>query len=158
MSYEKQTWADGQTITASKLNHMENGIAGAGLPSTADAQIGYTIILDENKVPVWVPVSAVRDDYVVTFSNENGTIVADKFIANIYAAKTSGKNVYAQFELSPGTVQYFIISEIAQARSITQVDFFAVQVEENGAESIPHPVCIRGKNAGADDGWSIIDE
>ena len=26
MSYEKQTWANGDTITAEKLNHMESGI------------------------------------------------------------------------------------------------------------------------------------
>lgn len=159
MSYEKQTWSDGQTITASKLNHMENGIDDAGgIPSTADAQIGYVLILDDNKAPVWAPVSAVRDDYVVTFSIEDGAIVADKFIANIYAAKTSGKNVYAQFEIGPGAVQYFIVSEIVQGDSIIQVDFYAVQVNDSGAESIPHPVCIRGKNDGADDGWSVIDE
>ncbi len=30
MSYEKQTWANGDVITANKLNHMEDGIAGAG--------------------------------------------------------------------------------------------------------------------------------
>lgn len=30
MSYTKQTWATGDTITAAKLNHMEDGIAGAG--------------------------------------------------------------------------------------------------------------------------------
>lgn len=30
MSYTKQTWATGDTVTASKLNHMEDGIAGAG--------------------------------------------------------------------------------------------------------------------------------
>lgn len=30
MSYTKQTWATGDTITAEKLNHMEGGIAGAG--------------------------------------------------------------------------------------------------------------------------------
>lgn len=28
MSYEKQTWATGDVITAEKLNHMEDGIAG----------------------------------------------------------------------------------------------------------------------------------
>lgn len=27
MSYEKQTWSDGDIITEEKLNHMENGIA-----------------------------------------------------------------------------------------------------------------------------------
>lgn len=31
MSYEKQTWATGDVITAEKLNHMEDGIAGGTL-------------------------------------------------------------------------------------------------------------------------------
>lgn len=30
MSYEKQTWATGDTITETKLNHMEDGIATGG--------------------------------------------------------------------------------------------------------------------------------
>ena len=30
MSYEKQTWATGDVITAEKLNHMEDGIEDAG--------------------------------------------------------------------------------------------------------------------------------
>lgn len=30
MSYDKNTWATGDTITAQKLNHMEDGISGAG--------------------------------------------------------------------------------------------------------------------------------
>lgn len=30
MSYEKQTWVTGETVTADKLNHMEDGIADAG--------------------------------------------------------------------------------------------------------------------------------
>lgn len=30
MSYEKQTWESGQTITAEKLNHIEDGIASTG--------------------------------------------------------------------------------------------------------------------------------
>ena len=155
MSYEKQTWADGQTITASKLNHMENGIFGAGgIPSTADAQIGYVLVLDENMTPVWAPVSAVRDDYVVTFSFESDEVVADKSIANIYAAKTSGKNVYAQFEVAPGEFQYFIISAALSG----EVDFYAVQVGNNGGSDITHPVCIKGTNTGGDDVWVIVDD
>jgi len=31
MGYEKQTWANGDVITADKLNHMEDGIAGGEL-------------------------------------------------------------------------------------------------------------------------------
>lgn len=30
MSYEKQNWKNGDVITETKLNHMEDGIAGAG--------------------------------------------------------------------------------------------------------------------------------
>lgn len=30
MAYEKQTWSCGETITADKLNHMEDGIADSG--------------------------------------------------------------------------------------------------------------------------------
>ena len=30
MSYTKQTWSTGDTVTAAKLNHMEDGIAEAG--------------------------------------------------------------------------------------------------------------------------------
>lgn len=31
MAYEKQTWVTGETITAQKLNHMEDGIASGGV-------------------------------------------------------------------------------------------------------------------------------
>ena len=30
MAYEKQTWTCGETITADKLNHMEDGIENCG--------------------------------------------------------------------------------------------------------------------------------
>lgn len=44
MSYTEQTWANGDIITAEKLNHMEDGIAGAGgvfsVPTTFDEQTG----------------------------------------------------------------------------------------------------------------------
>lgn len=30
MAYEKQTWSCGETITADKLNHMEDGIMESG--------------------------------------------------------------------------------------------------------------------------------
>lgn len=48
MAYEKQTWSKGDTITAEKLNHMEDGIAavekqqGPAGPAGADGQDGAT--------------------------------------------------------------------------------------------------------------------
>ena len=41
MAYEKQTWQTGDVITQEKLNHMEDGIAGAG---------GDVVIIDAKAV------------------------------------------------------------------------------------------------------------
>ena len=45
MSYEKQTWANGDVITAEKLNHMEDGIENAGgalvVHMTYNAELTY---------------------------------------------------------------------------------------------------------------------
>ena len=47
MSYEKQTWATGDTITANKLNHMEDGISGAGCVLALTAhEDGDNVVLD----------------------------------------------------------------------------------------------------------------
>lgn len=43
MSYTKQTWQTGDTVTAERLNHMEDGIAGEGaLIIDFDNIAGYT--------------------------------------------------------------------------------------------------------------------
>lgn len=44
MSYEKQTWATGDIVTADKLNHMEDGIASGG--SCYDAEFYVTVVDD----------------------------------------------------------------------------------------------------------------
>lgn len=63
MSYTEQTWATGDTITAEKLNHMEDGIAGAG---------GVFLV-------------------PVTFDEESGTSTCTKTWKEIYDAMASGK-------------------------------------------------------------------
>lgn len=42
MAYEKQTWACGDTITADKLNHMEDGIANAGGYECSESRVVLT--------------------------------------------------------------------------------------------------------------------
>ena len=37
MAYEKYTWSDGETITADKLNHMEDGIESGGGSGTDES-------------------------------------------------------------------------------------------------------------------------
>lgn len=47
MAYEKQTWTTGEVITAEKLNHMEDGIAGAGGGSSIEP-LEITITHDDD--------------------------------------------------------------------------------------------------------------
>ena len=44
MSYEKQNFVDGQTLTAAQLNHMEDGIAAAATGDKGDPGEGLSLI------------------------------------------------------------------------------------------------------------------
>lgn len=44
MSYEKQTWSNGDTITAEKLNYMENGISDGGSSDFTTANVTINAI------------------------------------------------------------------------------------------------------------------
>lgn len=46
MAYEKQTWVTGETITADKLNHMEDGIAAGGIQY--DLELVYYVEYDDS--------------------------------------------------------------------------------------------------------------
>ena len=67
MSYEKQTWQSGDTITANKLNHMESGIENSGGSS------------DDNL-------------FVITISVEGTVASSDKTWREITEAFNAGKN------------------------------------------------------------------
>lgn len=67
MSYNKYTWTDGETITAAKLNHMEDGIA--------DSESGDNEIV------------------IVKFSYSNGGYSADKTFSEIGQELMSGKMI-----------------------------------------------------------------
>lgn len=47
MSYTKQTWANGDVITAEKLNHMEEGISANGVLVVGQQISGNTMTLDK---------------------------------------------------------------------------------------------------------------
>ena len=44
MSYEKQTWVTGETITAEKLNHIEDGVEQAGVVKWLIAELSQEVI------------------------------------------------------------------------------------------------------------------
>lgn len=59
MSYEKQTWATGDTITETKLNHMEDGIAGGGVLVVNGIEVGGTLTLDKTWQEIYDAGAAV---------------------------------------------------------------------------------------------------
>lgn len=77
MSYEKQTWEDGQVITADKLNHMEDGIA-----------------------------NSESSDFVITFSgtSSDANAAADKTWSETAEAYNLGKRIRCQYSASNGDI------------------------------------------------------
>lgn len=87
MSYEKHTWETGETITADKLNNIENGIAKGGLIETIENERGLVLQASYNDVISFVEsgilpfiiiegdifklqsFSAVENDYNAYFSS-----------------------------------------------------------------------------------------
>jgi len=96
MSYEKQTWQTGDTVTSAKLNHMEDGIASAGGGGTGggvlivginmqtmtldktwqeihDADMAFLKVVRSDTTVSWMPVLTVLVDATceVTFLATN---------------------------------------------------------------------------------------
>lgn len=65
MAYEKQTWTTGEVITAEKLNHMEDGIAGAG-GSTIEP---ITITITYNSDTETYTANKTYNDFEVEWAN-----------------------------------------------------------------------------------------
>lgn len=100
MAYEKQTWNCGDTITADKLNHIEDGIADASGGGGSDI---FTVNLTID------PESPSQSPTV------------DKTFAEIKSAILSGKNVLANIKtIYQGAL--LGVSSIAQVSYATQED------------------------------------
>ena len=74
MAYEKQTWQTGDTITAEKLNHMEDGIKNILPPATAE-NMGKTLMV----VPDWdhITPKEVVSEQTITIVDSPVEIDAD---------------------------------------------------------------------------------
>ena len=84
MSYVKQTWLNGETITATKLNHMEDGIEGA-----------YT-----STIPV------------VTITAADNVYTMDMKAGELYAAIEN--SVGFAITENAGTIYYYMITQVTE--------------------------------------------
>lgn len=86
MAYEKQTWECGETITAEKLNHIEDGIA--------DASSGGVLVvgIDHDIVNEGIVVGAVYDK---TWKEVNDALVNGLYVVvvnGLWASLSDGEN------------------------------------------------------------------
>lgn len=79
MSYIKQTWTRGDTITADKLNHMEDGIASGGVFIVEQTQSGNTYTLNKTWNEIY---NAVASGKICYLSHLNG-FFSLAYIANL---------------------------------------------------------------------------
>lgn len=111
MSYDKQNWQTGDVITANKLNHIEDGIAGAGggggvlvVSAVYDEQTDTTTLdktwqeIHDATVPIMVQenplgkmfayvgfVGQTQNEYFVLFANYS----ADEVVMSTYACNSA---------------------------------------------------------------------
>lgn len=106
MSYEKQTWVTGETITASKLNHMENGIE--------ELSKEYDFILYYNRnaaaqVPITASALGISPDDLFDKITEN------EFIKTICVATISSAQGDV-FYISSDYITYTTVDDIKMLR------------------------------------------
>lgn len=127
MSYEKQTWVTGETITADKLNHMEDGIGSDGnfVPTFTVKNGGTTITCDKtyeevlaaitaNKCcmakVIWDGMQGLEEHYYLSiryskpYSDENFTF--EQFIAHTGGGKVNSIIRKQIIYYSDGTIVY----------------------------------------------------
>ena len=85
MSYEKQTWSTGETITANKLNHMEDGIADGGSGG-----------------------GSLRINISMEVDGDTATYTMDKTWQQIHDAFANGSDCYGYMQVDATIVRYNI--------------------------------------------------
>ena len=92
MSYEKQTWTTGDTITAEKLNHMEDGIENNGTLVVNAVESDDIITLDKTWQEIY---DAFPNVYILeTIVEDNMSGTAKENIAAVSFGEEQGETFY----------------------------------------------------------------
>lgn len=95
MAYTKNTWATGDVVTAAKLNHMEDGIAGAGSGGSG----GGTLL--------------------ITLTDNGGNPTVDKTFAEITAAIDDGIMPILIGSIGVGDKGYYYLNYYEEGYAVT---------------------------------------
>lgn len=97
MSYEKQTWVTGDTVTAEKLNHMESGIEGAGggalIVGTTFNEDTQLYECNKTAAEIWEAYSTGCNVVFSDTEYDDAVTLARAFIDDGYSFYTGGGDV-----------------------------------------------------------------
>lgn len=121
MAYEKQTWVNGDVITAEKLNHMEDGIAEGGdcdcgfeCTETMQTLFNETVTTiegeDDSSATLAYSQAITADTLIVTFDGVEYTCPAnDAGVATVYGGYSPTGTDFSEFPFAiasiPNSVQ-----------------------------------------------------
>lgn len=135
MSYEKQTWATGDVISAEKLNHIEDGIESAGSGSSAPAFVGTVEITNRGEGNFTGALREEFSDVLDTMRNNIENHIPSLMIFTMLPGDVSA--VATCSLVSVGQDNYIIGAEYARvsngAGSIS-VDYYFVTITAEGCE------------------------
>ena len=133
--YLKATWQDGDSITANKMNHIENGIADNQPPEVALSDEGYylqvvadyddteeitvvpqqTVTITDSPVKLNTDVGSINGNYIVsedsTFTVNNSTFACGGYPDYIYSWADSAPYPYIEYLQQPSEGWYFGVTD-----------------------------------------------
>lgn len=103
MSYEKHTWETGETITAEKLNNLEDGVASGGVGIFVVNDINGTLDATWNQIYQEI-IANNKIIFVVVYSGsfDDGYYSYEKCIVD----RVSFNDPYYSISVGAGTYQY----------------------------------------------------
>ena len=109
MAYEPTVWAAGDTITATKLNKLENGVANSGALIVENGTGNHTIVLNKTWSEINSALNAFRP--VVYIKNNSSTqIIQAAFRSNNKFCLMSGRELFFQADTANGYPYYDIVT------------------------------------------------
>ena len=113
MSYDKQTWVNGDVITAEKLNHIEDGISGSGGSNALICEYDYNV-RHTNKTFGEIKDAFLSGKTVLLKAEEasDGT----HSMGNLYRYRLSGSegSYYCEVEFSQGLLISSVYSTLEE--------------------------------------------